>query len=393
MVKIIFWILIAVVLYTYIGYALLLLLLNLIKKLFIWKKKSSLIPDELPEVTMLIAAYNEKKIINAKMENTLNIDYPRQKLKILWITDGSDDGSSELLKQYPEAIVLHEQERKGKTAALNRAMKHVDTPFVVFSDANTMLDKSAVKKMIMSFDDPAIGCVAGEKRIASENSLTAAGVGEGAYWQYESWIKRLESKLYSALAAAGELYAIRTALFREAEPDSIIDDFVISMKIVLAGYRIRYVPEAFALESPSMNIREELKRKIRIASGGIQTLVRFPSIMNIFRNGFLSIEFISHKVLRWLVVPFAIPLILILNLIIWLSYSEPTLLYASLLVLQIIIYLFVFIGFLTESRSLRVRIFFLPYYLIIMNYAQIAGIVRFLRKKHTVVWEKARRAE
>jgi biofilm PGA synthesis N-glycosyltransferase PgaC len=393
MLKAIFWILLALIVYTYIGYALFLLILNGIKSLFYRIRPKSLLSNDLPTVTLLIACYNEREIIEGKMKNCYAIDYPSDKLKILWITDGSDDGSPEFLSHYNDVTVLHEPERKGKTAALNRAMKFVSTPFVVFSDANTMLDKSAVKILLSHFTDDSIGCVAGEKRIAGNISDTAAGAGEGAYWRYESYIKRLESGLHSALAAAGELYAMRTSLFVPVDPDSIIDDFVISSTITLSGYRILYAPEAYALESPSMNIREELKRKIRIASGGIQTIIKFPSLLNIFRHPLLSFEFISHKVLRWLIVPFAIPLLLLLNIYICLS-DEPVLpLYIILLLAQLFFYFLAIIGLIAEVIESKARTIFLPYYIIIMNYAQVAGLIRYLKRKHTVVWEKAKRRE
>jgi cellulose synthase/poly-beta-1,6-N-acetylglucosamine synthase-like glycosyltransferase len=392
MLKLVFWILLSAILYTYIGYALVLLILNGFKKIFFHKRRVNHSSAEYPEVSLLIAAYNEKDVIEAKMENTLAIDYPADKLNVVWVSDGSTDGSHELLKQYPGIVVLHEQQRMGKTAAINRAMKTIRTPFVVFSDANTMLDKNAIKKLISFFSDEEIGCVAGEKRIARDSSDNAAGAGEGVYWQYESYIKRLESSLYSALAAAGELYAIRTSLFSEVDPTSIIDDFVISTNITLAGYRIKYAPDAFALESPSVNIGEELKRKIRIASGGVQTIMHFPSLLNIFKHPILSFEFISHKLLRWLVVPFAIPVILILNGLLCLSDDNIHAVYFIIMAAQGLFYLFVIIGLLAEIRGTRARTIFLPYYIIIMNYAQVAGIFRYLRRKHTVVWEKAKRA-
>ena len=388
----VFWILAIIIVYTYFGYAFLLLILNGLKRILGMKKS---LPSDavLPETTILIAAYNECVVIDRKMQNTLAIDYPKELLTIMWITDGSDDGTPELLrKKYPSVEVLHQDKRRGKTAALNRAMNFIKTPFAVLCDANTMLDPGAVRKLLAPFSDERIGCVAGEKRIIQNAYDGPAGAGEGAYWQYESIIKKLESDFHTALAAAGELYAIRTSLFSRADEDSIIDDFVISLTIARKGYRIRYVPEAFAMEAPSANIREELKRKIRIASGGIQTLLRFPGLLNIFRYGFLSFEYISHKVLRWLVVPFTIPLILLANLLICMQQQWQLTLYFYIFLLQCAFYLLVVLGFIFEKRTTRWRFLFLPYYIIIMNYSQIAGLIRYFRKKHTVVWEKAQRA-
>ena len=193
--KLIFWILIGLIAYTYFGYAILLLLLNGIKRLFFLKRKVTA-DNPLPEVTLLIAAYNEKDIIETKVQNTREIHYPPGLLKVVWITDGSDDGTPEILVRYPGIKVLHQSERMGKTAALNRAMKLMETPYVIFSDANTLLDPDAVMKLITLFNIEKVGCVAGEKRIARNIFDVAAGAGEGAYWQYESLLKRLESNFY-----------------------------------------------------------------------------------------------------------------------------------------------------------------------------------------------------
>lgn len=392
MLATIFWILLGIIIYTYLGYTVLLLILNLPKWLVRLVKKSQ-VPEENPEaVTILIAAYNEKDIVDAKMKNTEKIDYPKEKLNIVWVTDGSDDDSPALLKKYPGVTVLHQADREGKTAALNRAMKHIRTPFTIFCDANTMLHPNAIRHLMAEFRHPKVGCVAGEKRIMKKTSESAAGSGEGAYWRYESFIKKLESNFYSVLAAAGELYAIRTSLYENVDKDIIIDDFLISMNIARKGYRIKYSPKAFALESPSASIREELKRKIRIASGGIQTIVRIPSLLNMFKFGFLSFEFISHKFLRWVIVPFAIPAIYILNLILCIQSNWSEQLYYGLFLLQSFFYLLVFLGIIFEKRATRIKFIFLPYYLVVMNYAQIAGLFRFLSRKHSVVWEKAKRS-
>jgi cellulose synthase/poly-beta-1,6-N-acetylglucosamine synthase-like glycosyltransferase len=393
MIKILFWILLSLIFYTYFGYTILLVLLIGIKKLLYPKVDRIADIIDYPEITLLIAAYNEKDVIESKMKNSYELDYPDEKLKILWITDGSVDGTPEILNNKFENVqVLHQLKRDGKTAALNRAMASVKTPFVVFCDANTMLHPQAVKNLIKQFNSQKIGCVAGEKRISSDFTHIASGAGEGAYWKYESRIKKLESDLNSALGAAGELYAIRTDLFEPIDEDIIIDDFVNSLNIARKGYLIKYAPNAFAIEKPSYNIAEELKRKIRIASGGFQTIFRIPSLFNFFKHGFLSIEYISHKVLRWAAVPFAIPLIIIINLILCYQKSWQSELYNYLLLAQFLFYFLALMGYVFGKRWKVLRFLYLPYYLIIMNYAQIVGFVRFIRGKHSVVWVKARRS-
>ena len=216
---------------------------------------------------MLIAAYNEEAIVASKMVNCRQLDYPADKLRLVWITDGSNDNTNERLKEYPEVTVLYQPRRQGKTAALNRALPYVNTPYVIFTDANTMLNKGAIKEIIRQFSDPRVGCVAGEKRveIQAEQGATA---GEGIYWKYESALKKLDSRLYSAVGAAGELFAIRRELFEEMPADTLLDDFVLSLRIVMRGYTIAYCADAYAVENGSADMHEEEKRKVRIAAGG-----------------------------------------------------------------------------------------------------------------------------
>ena len=390
--KLVFWILIGIVFYTYVGYTLLLIILNIFKgipNLFTSGQNENKV---FPKVTLLIAAYNEKDIVEQKMQNSLEIDYPPEKLDILWITDGSDDGTPEKLKRYRNITVMHQAVRKGKTAALNRAMKKVTTPYTIFCDANTILAPDSISELIKQFSSEKVGCVAGEKRIVRNFSEAAAGIGESTYWQYESLIKKLESNISSTLGAAGELYAIRSELYEELNPDVIVDDFVNSLNIARKGYKIRYAPKAFALETPSLNTKEELKRKIRIATGGFQTIVLMPSLLNLFKYGFLSFEYLSHKVFRWILVPFSIPAIFLLNILICTSESWQSQLFNCILILQIAFYLLALIGALLEKRSIKMKILFLPYYLLFMNFAQLAGFFRFIRGKHSAVWEKAKRS-
>lgn len=392
MLAIIFWILISIILYTYAGYAVLLAVLLGIKRCFVSKTIYKSDESLLPEVTIFIAAYNEKDIIEQKIKNTLQLDYPSDKIKIVWITDGSNDGTPDILRSYEGLTVLHQEGRSGKTAALNRGMDYINTPYVVYCDANTILHKDSIRNLITHFDSEKVGCVAGEKRISGEFYDKASGAGEGAYWKYEAIIKQLESEIYSTLGAAGELYAIRTDLFEKVDNDIIVDDFVNSLQIALKGYRIKYSPEAYAIESPSFNIKEELKRKIRIASGGFQVISRMPQLLNIFKYGFLSFEFLSHKVFRWAVVPVSLPLVLLLNgwLCIVRDFQDP--LYNLLFAAQVLFYLLAIAGGNIKKRTGLLRFLYLPYYLVVINYAQIAGLLRFLRRKHTVVWEKARRS-
>ena len=386
--EIIFWVLVSIIFYTYIGYGLVLFLLIKIKRLFSKKSTFVISTNDLPEVTLLIAAYNEQDYVKVKVENTLQLNYPSEKLHQIWVTDGSNDETPLRLKAYPEVEVLHKPERNGKIAAMNRGIKFVKTPIVIFSDANTLLGKESIMKIAQMFSNPKTGCVSGEKRIFNADEEAASAAGEGIYWKYESALKKWDAELYSAVGAAGELFAIRTELFNEVEPDTLLDDFIISLRVAMKGYKIDYDPEAYAIETASANIKEELKRKIRIAAGGIQSVVRLYPLLNIFKYGMLSFQYISHRVMRWTITPVALLLVLFFNIIL----APTSNIYLILLILQAIFYVSALIGWFLENKKLKIKIFFVPYYFFIMNYAVFMGFGRYLKKSQSVNWEQAKRA-
>lgn len=390
---IIFWVCIFIVFYTYLGYGILLFILVKIKRLFCKPTKLILPPDELlPAVTLFITAYNEEDIIDNKMRNSLELDYPVDKLNIVWVTDGSNDNSNEKLKNWSQATVFFQPERQGKTAAMNRGVKLVDTPLIIFTDANTMLNQEAVKEIVLAFTDPQVGCVAGEKRIAVQDKDSAAAGGEGIYWKYESTLKKWDSELYSAVGAAGELFAVRKELFEEMESDTLLDDFILSLRIAMKGYKIAYCSNAYAVESASADMKEEEKRKVRIAAGGLQSIWRLRPLLNIFRYGILSFQYTSHRVLRWSLTPFLLFLLLPLNVLILLLGASPFI-YGTILVLQILFYIMGFWGYYLSTKQIKNKILFIPYYFLFMNINVFKGI-RYLskRKGKSGAWEKAKRA-
>jgi cellulose synthase/poly-beta-1,6-N-acetylglucosamine synthase-like glycosyltransferase len=389
-----FWILLLIVFYTFAGYAILLSVLLPLKRFFSPNKKINRPADkELPQVCMFMAAYNEINYVEAKVSNLLSLNYPSEKIQFLWITDGSDDGTPDKLKMFPQMEVHHLSERRGKIHAMNRGMQFVKAPIVIFSDSNTILCQDAIRVIVDAFDDGQVGCVAGEKRIVSRKADDAAGSGENLYWKFESWIKRMDSELNSAVGAVGELFAIRTELFTEVENDTILDDFIISLRIAEKGYRIAYTPNAYAIETASVNVSEELKRKVRIAAGGLQTIGRLRTLLNPFRHGWLSFQYISHKVLRWTVAPLALFGLLFINFFILLEPENTTQnFYSVFFYLQLFMYVFALIGWLFEQYKIRFKLLFVPFYFVAMNYASIRGMIRFLKGKQSVNWEKSRRA-
>ncbi len=393
LLKLIFWMLLFIVCYTYIGYGILLFVIIKIRRCFkIGKIKGTYYGYE-PEVTLFITAYNEKDCVEAKMKNTFELEYPKEKLNIVWVTDGSDDGTPEMLSNYPNTTVHHLDARKGKIGAMNRGMEFVKTPIVVLSDAKTMLGKESIKSIVRLFGNEKVGCVCGEKRIFNNDSDAVASSGEGFCWKYESALKKWEAELYSVAGAAGELFAIRRKLYRHVENGTLLDDFIISMRVTQQGYTIEYDPEAFAIETASANVKEELKRKIRIAAGGIQSVVRLRSLLNVFKYGTLSFQYISHRVLRWTLAPLCLLVLIPISSI--LAYKQGFMevgFYSVLFWLQLLFYGAALLGWFLENRTTRIKALFVPYYFFIINLSVVLGFVHYIRNNQSVNGERAKRA-
>lgn len=450
--KLLFWFSLFLVFYTYIGYGILLWILVKIKEC-IYKPQQKVLPlnMDLPSVTLFIAAYNEQDVVQAKMANSLALDYPAEKMTIMWVTDGSNDKTVEMLHrfaalhkesskgaschdkglhgcdkslQYPIIQVEHLPQRGGKAAAFNRGIDFVTTPVVIFTDANTMLNKEAVKEIVREFTDNKVGCVAGEKRVNAQMSVASGGIGgnnvantaekfcagdaggvtenlmggansiedaastEGIYWKYESTLKALDYRLYSAVGAAGELFAVRTHLYEKLGSDTLLDDFILSMRIAQRGYKIAYCSNAYAMEGISANIKEEGKRKVRIAAGGLQSIWRLLSLLNIFRYGVLSFQYVSHRVLRWSLTPVCLLLLIPLNIILVLQGGGGH--YKIILVIQSIFYLMGCAGWILSVKGKKNKILYVIYYFLFMNYNVFKG-VKYLMTQKTGTWEKAKR--
>lgn len=383
--SIFFYLLLILIFYTYIGYGLILYLIVKIRGQQIDPRIFK--GDHQPEVTHIIAAYNEEDYIEEKIKNSLSLNYPKEKYHVWIVTDGSSDKTPDLVKKHPEVTLFHQPERRGKIHAVNRIMPEVKSPIVVYSDANTELNKDAIKNITRHYADPKVGCVSGEKRIFQEESDEASSAGEGMYWKYESFLKKYDYRLYSVVGAAGELFSIRTELFDNIQTDTIIEDFYLSLSIAKKGYRIAYEPDAFAMEKSSESVNEESKRKIRIAAGGLQAIWRLRSLFNIFRYGWLSFQFVSHRVLRWTLTPLALPIIFGMNFLL----LQLNVFYQLLFAGQIIFYFMALMGYILQKRKMKVKLFFIPFYFTFMNVSVYLGLVRFIRGRQSVLWERASR--
>jgi len=387
-----FWLALFIVFYTFMGYGILLYLIIRIKRIFKGKPVTPTpITDLLPNCTLVVAAYNEELVIEEKIINCLKLKYPAGKLKLLFVTDGSTDRTAEIIAGYPQIQHMHQDGRSGKIAAVHRAMEYVNTEIVVFTDANTFLNPEAITRICKHYADETVGAVAGEKRVQINENADASAAGEGFYWKYESALKKWDSELYSVVGAAGELFSVRRSLYEDVPADTILDDFMISMLIAAKGYRIIYEPDAFAIETASENVSEELKRKIRIAAGGMQSILRLKSLFNPFKYPVLSFQYVSHRVLRWTLTPFLLILVFVLNGII--AFKSAETFYILIFFAQVVFYLLALLGFMMEKRHIRIKALFIPYYFCVMNYAVLMGIIRYFGKKQSAVWEKAQRKQ
>lgn len=389
--KIIFWLSLIIIFYSYLGYGII-LWLYLKTRTFFCKNKPLPINyfDFEPYVTLVIATFNEELIIKEKIENSFNINYPKNKLKIIVVADGSSDNTVNLIRQFPEIELHYKPEREGKSAAINRVMPFVSSAITVFCDANTNLNPDCIREIVKHYTVPQIGAVAGEKKIVElSKSKSIAGAGEGLYWKYESALKKLDAQFYTVVGAAGELFSIRTSLFEHVEKNILLDDFIISMKICQKGYRVMYEPKAYATEAPSFSLKEEEKRKIRIAAGGFQSIFILKDLLNVFKYGKLSFQYISHRVLRWLLCPVLLPVFFLCNLLIFFQSNDTF--FTLFLIMQSLFYLSALIGWFFTFRNIKVKFLYISYYFVFMNFAMYLGFFRFINKSQSVLWDKAKR--
>ncbi|MBM3213240.1 glycosyltransferase family 2 protein [Candidatus Poribacteria bacterium] len=377
--KLIFWLSLLFIFYTYFGYPLLLVIIAKLKGKSIDKKTFT------PFVTMIIAAYNEERNIREKLKNALSMDYPKHKFEIIVVSDCSSDNTDNIVIEFSMQNVrlMRMKERGGKAAAINSAIPEAKGEIILFSDTRQLYDKNALREIVDNFNDPTVGAVSGELYLTNPDG-SGVGEGVGMYWKYEKLLRKKESQLYSTSGATGAIYAIRKNLYITIPHDTILDDVVIPMNIVLKGYRVVFEDNACAYDNVASTAKQELTRKIRTLCGNYQAYFRMHRLFNPFKNR-IFFQFISHKVFR-LIVPFAFLLMLFSNV-----FLISSLFYSIILFLQIFMYISAFIGHYTSKSkpSLMSRLFGIPYALIILNYAALAGLYRFITKKQKSAWEKA----
>ena len=330
---------------------------------------------------MILAARNEAEVIGEKIENSLALDYPRDRLQVIVVSDCSTDGTDEIVVDYADrGVELYRMEaQSGKTAAQNAGVRMASGSILVFSDANSMYAVDALRELLRPLSEPKVGCVCGELRYMNPDDQ-GAGKGEGMYWRYERFLKCRESLLCSTLGANGSIYALRRELFDELEAD-IISDFIMPIRAWRKGYRVVYVPGAVATENAGASFQDEFRRRRRIIARSVHSLWTEVGVLNPFANGLFAVQIISHKVMRWLV-PIFLIVIFICNVL--LAGESP---YHIFLVLQLAFYGLGLLGNVEQRYLGRLIVLYLPAYFCATNLGALLGLWSFMtRRKHTV-WQ------
>ena len=384
MLEMLFWACMAVIVYTYLGYPALLIV---VRGVFRKNRKRNHGMDELPYVDILVAAYNEEKVISRKVKNCLDLDYPTDKLTIWVVSDGSKDSTNEIVRQYAsqgKRVHLVELERTGKAGAINKAILSLTGNVTVFSDANTEFEPHAVKILVKHFQDKAVGCVCG-RLIYRNPGGVISGKGESMYWRYETMLKKLESSFGYVCGANGAIYAIRRELFEPLPQRTINDDFTISMKIVRKGYQCLYEENALAYEEIAPTMQSEFRRHVRDGAGHYIAVTHLLGLLNPFL-GLRSFFYWSHRILRW-----AVPFILIgAFLINALILNKPF--YQAFFILQCLFYVSAVIGLWTALYRKMPFVFYIPFYFCNLNAALFIGFLKAVLGQQKTAWESTERA-
>lgn len=372
----VFWLCLGLVLYSYFGYPIVLAIVGRFRR-------RSPVPTEgftNPTLCLIISAFNEEKIIRKKIENSIALDYPRELYSIVVASDGSDDETTSIAREYADHGVrlFHHEGRTGKSAVLNAVMPHLSEEIVVFTDANAIFEKDALEKLVRNFSDTHVGCVVGKLRYVDRHT-TSVGKGEGIYWKYESKLSRLESAIQSVLVANGSIFAVRSSLFREVH-SAVANDLQLPIEIASQGYGVIYEPEAVAVERCAVFAHEEFQRKVRIVLRGLTGFAQMHRKV----RGFRLWQFISHKLLRWMAGP-----LLFVALLANAMLAETSTFFTVLLVGQLLFYVSAINGWRVRRTRKPTMMFYVPFYFTMVNVAAVFATVKFLTGERQSVWKKA----
>lgn len=360
---------------TYLIYPLFFYLVNQIIK-----NGSQIATDNLPAVALIVSLSNENEMtLQRALDNRLQLDYPRDKLTLVFAADGSSEAGREVLKENKAGIRLFEfTERQGKTGVLNSVIPALNSEVLVFSDVNSLYHQSALKKLVRHFSNPGIGGVCGELRYVDTDIPDVTGKVSNVYLKYEKLVKASESKVSTLTIFNGAIYAIRRHLHQEMNPQAA-NDFQHPIQIVLQGYKSVYEPEAVAYEQAVKNDSVEFQRTVRITARGWKGMFTYLSLLNPFKTGLFSLQFVFRKLLRWL------GPILMIALFVSSYFLKEQLLYLIIFWAQASFYLLALAGWLLRNQSLN-KVVYYPYYFCLVNIAALKGLVIALSGKDTAKW-------
>jgi len=379
--QILFWVSIGLLAYVYAGYPLLVYLVSVLRPRPLTKGHIE------PPVTILITAFNEQAAIREKLENTLKIEYPSNKLEILVASDGSTDGTDAIVSQFAgRGVTLFRQEgRVGKTATQNAAVEAAGGEIILFSDATTLYRQDVFKELLPSFADQGVGCVAGRLMYVDEES-TNVGRGAQRYWNYETFLKTAESRACSLIGASGCLYAVRKSAYEPMYPEAC-SDFLICTSVYRKGLRSVFAPDAVCFEQTNRRADEELKMRVRIISQTFTDLWRNRDMLWPVKSGFFAIELLSHKLLRY-----AVPFMLFTSIVASTVLAGGSTFFTIALVAQVLFYSLALAGWLLERAGKRLSMLAMPLYFVLANLASAVGFYKFLRGETYTRWEPIRQA-
>lgn len=379
--EIFFWTAAGIVLYAYLGYPILVYILGRVRSKEVRKA------DFEPSVSIIITAYNEHRDIRAKLENTLLIDYPKEKLEIIVASDCSSDGTDDIVREFQKLGVrlCRQQERLGKTSAQNLAVGMAENEIILFSDATTKYEPDVLRAMLPSFADETVGCVAG-RLIYVDPERSSTGKGALTYWDYEVFLKKSESRACSLIGASGCLYAVRKSayipMYREA-----CSDFLIATVVFRQGLRTVYEPRAVCTEEVNKNTRAELRMRVRVIAQTFNDLWRNREMMNPFRSGFFAIQLFSHKVLRY-----SLPLMFLVLFLSSAILAPMSPIFLFIFIVQILFLLVGLTAFIWDYAGFKSKYLSLPMYFILSNLACCRGFFKFVSGERFYVWEPIRKA-
>jgi len=341
--------------------------------------------DVTPTVSVIIAAYNEERDIARKIENTLLLDYPSEKVEIIVASDSSTDNTDRIVRGYSHlSVKLHrQQQRLGKTMAQNSAVQISSGDVLVFTDATTRYRCDALRNIVRPFADPEVGCVSSQL-VYLDDVNTSVGRGCRSYWGYENLLRESESRLGSMIGVTGCLYAVRRTSYTDLAHD-MCSDFVIASEIHLKGLRTIDEPEAISIEDTNSKSRDEFRMRVRIMEQTINALSRYREVLSIRRHGLFALQMISHKVLRY-----AVSGLLLVSFISNALIANQSELYLAAFAGQTAFYLSAFVGWILTRLGARIGLLALPYYFVLSNAAILVAFVKHIRGEAHIVWDPLR---